>query len=180
MKVVDRELLRELLGEQQLSGTLSTNEGRLRLGRVLGARLLIKCDFALAGTSEKALVTVDDVETTERIPVPVQEISAPVALDAVTDTLAKALWERIAEQYPVQGRLQFGTDGPEINIGTAAGVAPGMTFDILADPDAPPLAGAKAVVTDTPGSASAKVTVTGVDTAAGTAWLVRAQRGGAA
>lgn len=179
MKMVDRELLRELLAEQELSGTLSTNEGRLRLGRVLGARLLIKCDFTLAGSAEKALVTVDDVETTERIPVPVQEITAPVSVDAVSDAIARVVSDSIREHYPVQGRLQSGTDGPEINIGSAAGVVPGMTFDILSDPETPPIAGAKAVVSDAPGSTSAKVTVSGVDVAAGTAWLVRAQRGGA-
>ena len=84
---------------------------------MLGARLLVKCDFTdVAGASEKALVTVDDVETTERIPVPVQEITAPVSVDAVSDTVARAVADSIREHYPVQGRLQSGADGPEINI----------------------------------------------------------------
>lgn len=178
MKMVDRELLRELLTEQELSGMLSTNEGRLHLGRVLGARLLVKCDFTAAGSGEKILITLDDTETTERIAVPVQDLSAQMDLDGVSDSLAKVIWKSISEQYPIQGKLYSAADGFEINIGKGVGVTSGMIFDILAAPDASPLPGAQVMVNGTPGNANAKVTVRGVDIgnagdAAAPQWLVR-------
>lgn len=182
MTMVDRELLRELLMEQELSGMLSTNEGRLRLGRVLGARLLVKCDFTFAGGGEKIVVTVDDTETTERIPVPVQDLQDQVALDGVAESLSKLIWKNVSGHYPIQGRLYNAEDSPEINIGAGVGVKSGMVFDILADPDAPPLSGAQAVVQGTPGGASAQVTLKGIDIGGANAtegqWLVRARRWG--
>jgi len=146
MRIVDRALLQELLAEQQLSGMLSSNEGRLRLGQVLGARLLVKCDFTRAGNGEKVLVTLNDTETTERIPVPVQEIHSPVDINAVADLLSKVIWEQASKQYPARGRLYAGEAGPEINVGAAIGIKSGMIFDILVNPDAPPVPGAMALI----------------------------------
>jgi len=163
MQVVDRELLQEILAEQALSGMLSTSGGRLRLGRFIGARLFIKCDFIRVGNSDKIIITIDDAETTERIPVPSQDIEPPVDMDRLAHSLAKSIWERVSSHYPKQGRLSKGAGGAEINIGADAGVAPGMTFDILADPDLPPLPGAKAVVLGTPGNTVSRVEVSGMD-----------------
>jgi hypothetical protein len=183
MRMVDRELIRELLAEQELSAMLSSREGQLRLGRVLGARLLLKCDFVVIGTNEKLLVTMNDTETTERIPIPVMDIPSPVAVDDVAALLSVSIWEKVREFYPVQGRLYAGTDGPEINVGATVGVRPGMTFEILGDIDAPPIPGAMASLQDTPGSATSRVTVTGVDmanlsTAPESGWFVRQQLNG--
>ncbi len=183
MQMVDRELIRELLAEQALSGMLSTNEGKLRLGQVMGARLLVRCDFTRIGANEKALVIVNDTETTERIPVPVLDMSAPVIMDTLFDSLALAIWENISKHYPIQGRLYAGSESPEINIGAAVGVRPKMIFDIHIAPNVPPIAGAVAVVQETPGTATTKVTLVSVDagklgTAPENGWFVREQRGG--
>lgn len=163
MQVVDRELLQEILTEQALSGMLSTNEGRLRLGRFLGARLFLKCNFVRIGMDDKAIIIIDDVETTERIPVPPQDIQLPVEVDSVVNAYAKIIWERVSNHFPERGRLYKGADGPQINIGAAMGVVPGMTFDILADPDLPPLPGVKAVVLGSPGNTMSQVEVHGMD-----------------
>lgn len=161
--MVDRELVRDILAEQELSGMLSSNEGRLRLGRVLGARLLIKCDFSRADTKEKILVTVDDTETTERISVPVIDIDYPVVLDQIADKLASVIWEKVSDRYPLQARLYAGANGPEINIGLAAGVKAGMSFDIFTEADAPPIPNASAKVVETLGKAASRVIVEGID-----------------
>jgi tetratricopeptide (TPR) repeat protein len=181
MRMVDRELIRELLAEQELSAMVSSKEGQLRLGRVLGARLLLKCYFAMVGTKEKILVTLDDTETTERIPVPIMDLASPVAMDAVADSLSAAILEKVGEHYPIQGRLYTGPGGPEINVGAAVGVAPAMAFDILIDVDAPAIVGAAAVIQDAPGSATSRVAVTGVETTKlgqtpESGWFVRQQR----
>ena len=179
--MLDRALLREVLMEQELSAMLSSAEGQLRLGRVLGARLLIKCNFVRIGTGEKAMITLNDTETTQRIPVSIVDIMPPVDLDAVSETIASALWKGLAAHYPVQGRLFSGPQGPAINVGASAGVLPGMVFEILTEPDTPPIPAVSAVVNETPGDAVSKVILSGVDAerlgnTPETGWYVRARR----
>ena len=39
------------------------------------------------------------------------------------------------DEYPLQGILNVGPDGPEINLGTRVGVREGMKFAVLAERD---------------------------------------------
>ena len=164
MNLVDRDIINEVLAEQELSSLVGSKEGRLRLGRVLGARIILGLTITTGGGKEKVMVKADDVETTERIPVPTFELQRSIDSEAVALSLREGIWQEMRRQFPLQGRLYLGEKGPETNIGAEVGVTPGMTFQILSDKDAPPIGGAQASVQGDPGASTARLVLTGVDT----------------
>ena len=165
MNLVDREIINELLAEQELSAFVGSKEGQLQLGRVLGARIILKLNATAAGGKEKLVVKADNVETTEQIPIPTIELQRNMESEAVAALLKDSIWQEISRQFPIRGRLYLGDNGPETNIGADVGVAQGMTFQILSDRDAPPIGDATALVQGSPGANLARLAVTGVDIA---------------
>ena len=165
MNLVDREIIDELLAEQELSAFVGSKEGQLQLGRVLGARIILKLNATTAGGKEKLVVKADNVETTEQIPIPAFELQRNTEPEAVAAVLKDSIWQEISRQFPVQGRLYLSDNGPETNIGAEVGVAQGMTFQILSDRDAPPIGDATASVQGSPGANLARLAVTGIDIA---------------
>ncbi len=164
MKLVDRELINEILGEQELSGMLSSGANRLRLGQLIGARLVIQCRIAMVDKQEKLTFKMDDVETSVPVAVPALDLDGHENVQQVVDNAAKAIWRAAAQAYPVRGRVYQGANGPEINIGTKSGVTPGMKLEVLADPEAPPMKEALATVT-LPGGSTSAVTLAGIEPA---------------
>jgi tetratricopeptide (TPR) repeat protein len=63
MQLVDRELISEVLLEQELSAQLSSGAGRLRLGQVLGARLIMQCRFDSLFQDELLMTKIVNTET---------------------------------------------------------------------------------------------------------------------
>jgi tetratricopeptide (TPR) repeat protein/tRNA A-37 threonylcarbamoyl transferase component Bud32 len=165
MNLVDREIINELLAEQELSAFVGSKEGQLQLGRVLGARIILKLNATAAGGKEKLVVKADNVETTEQIPIPTIELQRNMEPEAVAAVLKDSIWQEISRQFPIQGRLYLSDNGPETNIGADVGVAQGMTFQILSDRDAPPIGDATASVQGSPGANLARLVVTGIDIA---------------
>jgi tetratricopeptide (TPR) repeat protein len=165
MNLVDREIINELLAEQELSSFLGSKEGQLQLGRVLGARIVLKLNATAAGGKEKLVVKADNVETTEQIPIPAFELQRNMEPEVVAAVLKDSIWQEMSRQFPIRGRLYLGDNGPETNIGADVGVAQGMTFQILSDRDAPPIGDATASVQGSPGANSARLAVTGIDIA---------------
>lgn len=164
MKLVDRELINEILGEQELSGMLSSGANRLRLGQIVGARLVIQCRITKVDGLEKLTFKIDDVETSVPVAVPALDLGGHENAQQVVDDAARAIWRAVAQAYPVRGRVYQGANGPEINIGTKQGVTPGMKLEVLPDPEAPPMKEALATV-DMPGGSTSKVILSGVDAA---------------
>ena len=165
MNLVDREIINELLAEQQLSAFVGSKEGQLQLGRVLGARIILKLNATTAGGKEKLVVKADNVETTEQISIPAIELQRNMEPEAVAAVLKDSIWQGISSQFPIRGRLYLSDNGPETNIGAEVGVTQGMTFEILSDRDAPPIGDATALVQGSPGANLARLAVTGVDIA---------------
>lgn len=66
LRVVERVKLREVLDEQKLgSSELAAQEGRLQLGRILGARGMIFGEYVVMGPVVRVDVRVVDVETSQ-------------------------------------------------------------------------------------------------------------------
>ncbi|HPO12021.1 MAG TPA: protein kinase [Candidatus Hydrogenedentes bacterium] len=177
MKLVDRELISEILSEQELSGMLSSGANRLRLGQIVGARLVVQCRIVTVDGQEKLIVKIDDVETSIPVAVPALDLERHGSTQQVVADAAGAIWRAVARAYPVRGRLYQGAKGPEVNVGMQAGAQSGMHFDVFPDPDVPPISEASAVV-EMPGGATALVTLSGVDlsklgTSPGTGWYVQ-------
>jgi hypothetical protein len=140
LELVNRDLLSDILAEQELSAQLSNKAGQIALGQVLGARLLIQCEFGslrLAATPEDfVIIEVVDTETTrdaspdERI-----KLARPVVIDELVSQLADAIQKAVNEAYPLQGKLTRQNRGLFINIGSDVGVETDMRFAVSPGPD---------------------------------------------
>lgn len=165
MTLVDRELINEILVEQELSSLLSSNQGRLSLGRVLGSRLILACQFGKLLGKEKLFINVVDVETSARVPVPDVTLTGAVDPELLLVDLGENVARALAKAYPIQGRLYLDDGRPAINIGTDVGVGQGMVFDVFADPGAPAFAGKSVRVDTRPGVSISAVALEGIDEA---------------
>jgi hypothetical protein len=136
MLKVDRELIEEILTEQELSGQLSSGSGKLRLGQILGARLLIECSFESVFQKEYLSVKVVDVETTNQVGLERADVARGIDLDVWTNEVAGRIWKAVSVAYPIRGRVLHVANGLSADIGAAVGVKPGMRFRVSSQPDA--------------------------------------------
>lgn len=164
MNLVDRDLINEILAEQELSGLLSSAKDQLALGKVLGARLIISCRFGKLGNEEQLFVKLGDTETTERVPVKPIQIDLGANPGEVVEEAANRIWAAAAQAYPVQGRLYQQDGAAMVNLGVEVGVTEGMEFDVFRHLDTPPLEGVKAIAEGGLGVTTCKVRLEGVDT----------------
>ncbi|HRZ84438.1 MAG TPA: hypothetical protein P5069_18450 [Candidatus Hydrogenedentes bacterium] len=133
--LVDRELVSEVLMEQELSASLGSDAGRLRLGKVLGARILMDCSFIALMGKEYLVPRLVDTESTASIPMEKVVLSPGTDPDVWTGEVADKAAAAMAAAYPVRGRLEAGDGGFTANIGAKVGVKPGMRFLLLDGPD---------------------------------------------
>lgn len=132
MDGVERELIQEVLAEQDLSAQLSSPAGKLRLGKVLGARLMIECTFQAFRDDEFVSTKVVDTETTVSVPVEDADLKRNIELEPWVQALAEGIWAAIGSAYPIQGRVLPDAKGPRLNIGARVGVMEGMRFQVYA------------------------------------------------
>lgn len=135
MQMVDRETILDVLSEQDLSAQLSSEASRLRLGQVLGARLLVECTFDTLFEQELVNVRIVDTETTQGCSPEGLAFSRLVQPDAWVRDLASRIWTTIETKYPLRGKLAKGSRTAEINIGSAVGVTPGLRFNVAPRPE---------------------------------------------
>jgi len=163
INVLERGLIEEIVEEQVLSAYLSKESGQLMLGKVLGARLLIHCRFASLGGSEKVFVKMTDIETTDKVRVDSADIPRRADPEELIRLLSENIGAAAERAFPLQARLYGAQAGPEINIGSAVGLRPGMVFDILYDAGAEAIPEASAVVADGVRGGMAPVLLNGIN-----------------
>jgi tetratricopeptide (TPR) repeat protein len=179
MKQVDRDLINEVLTEQQLSALLGSKTKQIQLGKVLGARLFVRCNFIRYDDNEKLRPQVVDAEST--LDVPADAISIPLqsGLDETASAVAESVWNAVKESYPLQGRLTVKDGQAEINIGSKVGVVQGARFSVLMKPGQAELPN-RAVLGDGPvGEDSTTVRLEGfsVDEIPAEGWSVKGELG---
>jgi tetratricopeptide (TPR) repeat protein len=125
---VERGAEADILAEQELSATLSNPDDAVRLGRVLGARLLLLSKVTRLFGKELMHVSVVDTETTLLAPVGEYEIRRDLDPDAWLGQIMKDLTQAVAKAYPLRGKVTTSPNGPVLNIGTDAGVETGIVF----------------------------------------------------
>jgi tetratricopeptide (TPR) repeat protein len=163
LDIVDRGLLGEALMEQELSASLGDPGKRLRLGRVLGARLLVSCRAEQLLGEDVIYTTLVDAETTQRYFVEEMVLERRTNPSQFFEELASGIRETVARSYPIRGKVAVGPDGPWLNIGRAVGVVEGQRFALLKrteDSMGEPLG--FAVVNDAIGEDSASVALEGI------------------
>lgn len=141
IKMVDRQVIEEVLQEQALSAQLSSDSGKLRLGQVLGARFLLDCHFNRAFEKDYLFAKVVDIETTVPVLLDRMSVSPNLNPDDWTNSLADRIWKVVETAYPLQGKLAKTTNGLELNIGGSVGVKEGMRFQVRTAPGALPKPG---------------------------------------
>ena len=178
MELVDRDLINEILAEQELSSQLGAESSRLALGQVLGARIAIQCRFGKLGNTEQLLLKIDDTETTKRIPAPSVKLSESSSPDKIVEEAASGIGDAVAKAYPLKGRLYRNSGVVTINIGQNVGVKEGSLFEVLRDPEGDPIPGAVVSVKQDVGATTARVAADGLESsqlpdAAANGWYVR-------
>jgi len=175
---VEREAEEAILAEQELSATLSDPEEAIRLGRVMGARLLLLGKVTRLFDQELLHVSLVDIESTRAIPVGEYVIDRTLDPTAWIGDIVNDLADTVLTSYPLRGRVVAAPEGPMLNLGRSAGVAQGMVF--RATDTAAGVEPVRATVTEVLDESSSRVTITGaaVETLAAEGW--RVEREGAA
>lgn len=132
---VERGAMAEVLAEQELASQLG-GDGAVRLGQVLGARLLLQMEVTRVFQEETVNVSLVDTETTRLTPVGEYGISRDMDPAIWVKDMVRDLQAAVEKSYPIRGRLLPAPGGAKINIGADAGVSAGMVFNVLAGPAA--------------------------------------------
>lgn len=165
---VERAAEAEILAEQELAVTLGGNDGTLRLGRVMGARLLLQGRVTRLFNEEQLHLSLVDTETTAQVPVGEYTIERSMDPQAWFAKIADDLVRTVERQYPLRGVITASAGGPVLNLGSANGVAAGMVFRGAQGP-------LSATVTEVLDEAHSRVSVTGTTgEAPASGWRVEA------
>lgn len=159
---VEREAEGAILAEQELSSALSNSDEALRLGRVMGARLLLVTKVSRVFNEELLHVSLVDTETTRWTPVGEYAVSRTMELGTWQAKIQDDLVAAVSAAYPVRGRISQENGQLKLNAGSAVGVMPGMPLIVKASPDTAPLAGVEAVVTRVDSEGASTVELRGV------------------
>ncbi len=137
VKVVEREKIDKIISELNLSSSqLASEETRLRLGRLLSARLIATGSVIRYGNETQASLRLIETETSE-VKISVNPILKGTPGTArIAEELKKEIITKVRKAYPLRGIIaEVESDGATvvINIGAKQGVKPGMEMNVLAE-----------------------------------------------
>jgi tetratricopeptide (TPR) repeat protein len=159
---VERELTAALLAEQELASQLGGEAGSLRLGRVLGARLVLDASVTTVFGEELLHLSLVDTETTRMTPVGEYALSRGTDAKAFLDQVVADIVRAVETAYPLRGRMTVDEEGPHLNIGRAVGLQEGTRFVAYAGPKRDvQLDGVRVVAEQVSGDARASVRLEG-------------------
>ncbi len=130
---VERGAEADILAEQELSATLGNEQEAIRLGRVLGARLLLLSRVMRLFGEEVLHLTLVDIETTRQIPVGEYPIQRNLEPAPWVESLLDDLVASVQRNYPLRGTVIGNGQEAILDIGRAAGVREGMVFRPVAN-----------------------------------------------
>ncbi|MCP4642186.1 MAG: protein kinase [bacterium] len=166
LRLVERELINELLAEQELSAHTSSEDGRVALGKVLGARLVIQCQLGAVGGEGFVKLCVVDTENTTSLTSKQVRLSEVNDLYGLAEEIATRISAKVDREYPLQGRATVDGDRVRLSVGKSVGVVPGMRFALASEPDTyKRVPDASAVVTEDVGDDWAVVALEGIEPA---------------
>ena len=147
-KIVNRQFIGDVLFEQQIS-TLSAKGNEARVGRLLGASLLIQAKFQHLFDEDYLGIKLVDTETSEQAQLARIPITSNLDVNTWLDDVIGQIVSRIDEEFPLRGILTVTGAQASINVGSAHGVKAGTQFEVFASAHAPsPLNGVTATVTN--------------------------------
>ncbi len=131
--LVEREIIDTLLTELNLSSTeLADPETRLRLGRLLAARVIAVGSFVPFGTNLMFSARLIDTETSQIVASVSPNLSAHGGIGPLAVSAADKCRSALADAYPLRGRI-VDVDGDSIalDLGARHGVVAGMKFRVV-------------------------------------------------
>jgi len=159
---VERGVQGAILAEQEFSAALGQGDNALRLGRVLGARLMLLTKVTRLFQEELLHVSIVDTETTRPVPVGEYQITRNLDPNTWLTQLQQDIVAAAENAYPIRGKITLKDDVISLNVGSDVGVEPGMHLSIHPAMASQALAGVEAVVSDHVLGTSAEVRLTGV------------------
>ena len=153
LSFVNREDIEHILQELRTSGMLSAESDGLQGRRFIGARLLMQARYIRPANGDLVEIAVTDVETSLRVVQTVFEYDDAFDHDRLAVAIVERLVQALRDQYPIQGLLNNDGGVPKINVGTLAGIQPGMEFDVRPTKRAAPIPDIRAVATQEVGDA---------------------------
>lgn len=134
ISVVEREMIDKLLAELKLgSSELADPETALKLGKLLSARLAVTGSLVQVPNGVRLSLRMIDPETSAIKITYADEISANKSLTLLAEQTAKALSERIKEEYPLRGKIAaVEEEGAVIvNLGSRHGIKQGARLKVI-------------------------------------------------
>lgn len=159
---VDRENVDEIIRELERSSYLGSEDERLQMQRLIGARLLMKVTFLSVGERQIVKILVMDAETTHSVLQKSFEYQRTDDPPAIAERIAAALQDAVEQEYPIQARLTAEDGEAVLNVGKKVGLKPGTRFSLMSSPKAPPLDGIRAIATGRMGDGQTVVELEGV------------------
>ncbi len=163
IEVVERDILLDILMEQDLSAKLSDGPDAIALGKVLAARLALVCNFNVLMGEEYLAVKLSDTATTRAITLDRFDLKRGVNPDEWVDTVAHAILDAIAEDYPIRGMVTASESETYLNVGAAVGVEAGMRFKLMRAAGSGMYPNSFAVAEGEPEASRTRVSLEGLD-----------------
>ncbi len=130
--LVEREIIDTLLTELNLSSTeLADPATRLRLGRLLSARVIAVGTFIPFGNDLMFSARLIDTETSRIVTSVSPNLSAHGGIGPLAVSAAEKCSGTLLDAYPLQGRIIDLDDGVTLDLGARHGVVPGTKFRVL-------------------------------------------------
>jgi hypothetical protein len=133
VRAVERTLLDKLLEELKLgTSELVDRNTALSLGRILAARLILSGQVVYSGPQTQVSMRLIETET-GRISAAVNESFGSAApASALADKLSKLLLEKLAQFYPLRGKIsEINDEEIRLNIGQKAGILVGQRLKVI-------------------------------------------------
>ena len=133
VRLVERAVIDKLLEELTLSSSaLVDRNTALRLGRLLSARLISIGSIASSGDEWQLTVRVIETETSTVVASAAQSMPRTHAPGPSAEAVGKELTVKLRRAYPLRARVvAVDTGGVILNVGTAAGAAPGQRLQVF-------------------------------------------------
>jgi hypothetical protein len=163
IEVVEREILLDILMEQDLSAKLSDGPDAITLGKLLAARLALVCNFNALMGDEYLAVKLSDTATLRAITLDRFELKRGVNPDEWVDNVARAILDAIAEDYPIRGMVTASGSETYLNVGAAVGVEAGMRFKLMRAANSGTYPDSFAVAEGEPEASRTRVSLEGLD-----------------
>jgi tetratricopeptide (TPR) repeat protein len=163
IEVVERDILLDILMEQDLSAKLSDGPDAIALGKVLAARLALVCNFNVLMGGEYLAVKLSDTATTRAIPLSTFNLERGVNPDEWVDSIASVILDAISEEYPIRGMVTASGSETHLNVGAAVGVEAGMRFKVMQAAGSGTYPDSFAVAEGEPEASRTRVSLEGLD-----------------